>query len=456
MRLTESLFTLDKLKPLLDKKDSDSNTIQIETKKKQQTKPIAVLDIGTSKICCMIAIIDLKTNTPVEIIGQAHHASDGIRNGNVIDLKAVEYAVGSVIQTAENMARSRMNGQDLQNIFVNMPALYTKPYHFSVDVQISGQQITERDIDSAINQARHVASPKEESIIHVIPASYSVDRQTGIKVPIGMFGHHMGVDISTITASKPALQNFTTAVTANHLDVFGFCASPYASGLSCLVEDEKNLGCTVIDMGAGTSQIAVFFEGALIYTGAIPVGGQHVTNDIARGLTTSVTDAERLKILYGSTTNIGHGDHDTIDVTAVGEDDSVNTKKVPRSLLTGIIQPRIEETFELIRAKLNDEGLSQVAGRRVVLTGGASQLLGIQDLAKHVLDKQVRLGKPSVIKGLAESTGGPVFATALGMLQYAAEYVDHQATTRPASRIANLHLPDNILRKAASWFKENW
>lgn len=461
MKFAQSLFDFDKLKPAKAKGEDSSPSIQLPTQKKSQTKPVAVLDIGSSKICCMIALADLNDRQITEVIGIGHHASSGIKTGNITDLKAVENAVGSAIQTAENMARPKMNGEDLQSVFVNIPALHTTPHHFSIDVRISGHQITEKDIDSALAQARHVATPGQEDIVHIIPVSYSVDSQTGIRVPVGMYGHELGVDISVISVLTSALKNFASAVNANHLDVSGFCVSPYASGLSSLVADERDLGCTIIDMGAGTTQIAVFFEGTLIYTGAIPVGGQHVTNDIARGLTTSIMDAERIKILYGGTSTITHNDLDTIDVPAIGENNEMSTNKVPRSLLTGIIQPRLEETFELVRAKLSDEGLSQIAGRRVVLTGGASQLPGTVDLAKHVLDKQVRLGSPEQIKGLPESTGGPGFATTLGLLQYAAEYAEHQHTTRPQSRLQNIGLPpmtlpNNFIKKAAFWLKENW
>ena len=462
MRFAQSLFDFDKLKPTKKTDETDSKDIHVPIKKKTQMKPVAVLDIGSSKICCMIALADMKNRVITEVIGVGHHASNGMKNGNIIDLKAVEHAVGSAVQTAENMARAKMGGETLQSVFVNIPALHTTPHHFSIDVRISGHQITDKDIDTALAQARHVATPGQEDIVHIIPVSYNVDNQTGIRVPVGMYGNDLGVDISVISVVTSALKNFASAVNSNHLDVAGFCVSPYASGLSCLVADERDLGCTVIDMGAGTTEISVFFEGTLIYTGAIPVGGQHVTNDIARGLTTSVMDAERIKILYGGTSTVTHSDLDTIDVPAIGENNEMSTNKVPRSLLTGIIQPRLEETFELVRAKLNDEGLSQVAGRRVVLTGGASQLPGTVDLAKHVLDKQVRLGSPEHLKGLPESTGGPGFATTLGLLQYAAEYAEHQHTTRPNTRLQNIGLPqitmpdNNFIKKAASWIKENW
>lgn len=456
MQLTESLFNIDKI----DKKNKKSNsTIKFDTRKKSNIKPVAVIDIGTSKTCCMIANIDTDSKIISEIIGVSQQASKGIKNSKIIDLKLIEETVGSVIQSAENMARPHMGGDNLKNIFVTISSLNTIPHHFSVDINVSGRQISEKDIDSALLQARYVASPKEEGIVHIIPASYTVDRQSGIKTPVGMFGHQMTVDITTITADISSIQNLTHIINSNHLDIWGFCASSYAAGLSCLVEDEKILGCTVIDMGAGSTQIGVFFEGALIYTGAIPVGGAHVTNDIARGLTTSISDAERIKILYGSASATGYGDHETIDVTSIGEKDIDVSSKVSRSLLPTIILPRLEETFEMVRAKLNDEGLSQIAGRRVVLTGGASQLSGMKELAKHVLDKKVRLGSPMNIKGQAESTKTPAFAACIGSLQYAAKYADNLQNTGSNHKFSLISWPqisDNFLKKAVGWVKENW
>ena len=206
-------------------------------------------------------------------------------------------------------------------------------------------------------------------------------------------------------------------------------------------------------MGGGTTNIGVFLNGKIIYSSAVPAGGQHVTNDIARGLTTSVTDAERIKILYGAATTSMSDDTKMIDVPFVGETDKSHTHQVPRSLLTGIIQPRIEEIFELVRAKLEDSGLQQVAGRRVVLTGGASQLPNLTEISGLILDKKIRLGRPQPIKGLADSTSGPGFATVTGLLRYGAYHSDEQ--DRKSHTIFSV-MPGNLLEKVTHWLKENW
>jgi cell division protein FtsA len=201
-----------------------------------------------------------------------------------------------------------------------------------------------------------------------------------------------------------------------HLEVEALTLSPYASGIACLVDDEIELGCAVIDMGGGTTSTAVFIEGRLVYGDVLPIGGSHVTNDIARGLTTPVAHAERLKTLHGSTLPAAADDREIVEVPQVGEDDAAQTARLPKSLLTGIIQPRMEEIFEMVRGRLEDSGLDRAFGRRVVLTGGASQLQGARELAQLVLDKQVRMGRPTGMDGLTGETTGPEFATATGLL----------------------------------------
>jgi cell division protein FtsA len=237
------------------------------------------------------------------------------------------------------------------------------------------------------------------------------------------------------------------------LSVAGFVVSPYAAGLATLVEDEMDLGVTLVDMGGGTTTIALFFGGNVIYTDLIPVGGIHVTNDIARGLSTPVAQAERLKTLYGHAMAAAAAEREMIDVPRVGEDQQENeSQQVPRSILFGIIQPRLEETFELVRSRLETSGLAQVVGRRVVLTGGASQLPGLRDLAALVLDKQVRIGRPNRALGLAEATSGPAFATCAGLLTCAVE--SNLATSRQPT--PGTKHPSSFMGRLGDWVREHF
>jgi cell division protein FtsA len=223
--------------------------------------------------------------------------------------------------------------------------------------------------------------------------------------------------------------------------------SPYAAGLSCLVEDETNLGVTVIDMGGGTTTIGVFVGGNLIFTDSVPVGGGHVTNDIARGLSTPLAHAERLKALFGSAIASTLDEREIIAVPQIGEEEDGHANHVPKSMLVNIIAPRIEETFEMVRNRLEAGGSDKLAGRRVVLTGGACQLHGVKELAGLILDKQVRIGRPLRVKGLAESTHGPAYSTAAGLLHFAMS--ERAENPRPRR-----HAPRNIFGQVSNWIRE--
>jgi cell division protein FtsA len=415
---------------------------------------IAALDIGSSKVVCFIA--EIKNHGTIEVVGIGHQASKGVKSGTIIDLKAAEGAVAAAVESAEMMAKDQLQGSPIKQVFVSVPGMHTLTHRLPVNVRIGGHEVTERDIRSALQQSRNVAVPGRDELIHVIATGYSIDKQKGIAEPRGMTGQNLEVNIAPVTALTPATRNLAGIIHQNHLEIEGYCAAPYAAGLAALVEDEKDLGCTVIDMGGGTTGIAVFSGGKLVYSTAIPVGGNHVTSDIARGLLTSMTDAERIKTLYGSAQAGGLDDSAMIDVPPVGEEEHSQPNYVPRSVLGNIIQPRIEETFELVRQKLDDSGIGKIAGRRVVLTGGASQLPGLCEIGQLILDKQIRLGRPQRIKGLAEATGGPAFSACAGLLHYAAEHQDE--IPRAAQNQFGINLPFNtqLLHKVTLWLKENW
>jgi cell division protein FtsA len=266
-----------------------------------------------------------------------------------------------------------------------------------------------------------------------------------------MYGERLGVDVHLVTGNTASLRNLAVPVQRSHLDIDSLCLSSYAAGLASLVEDEMDLGCTVIDMGGGTTSFAVFQGGVMLYGGAVPLGGKHITNDIARGLTTSLIDAERLKTLYGSAIGTTVDQNEMIDVTQIGEAGQREINHVPRSLLIGIIQPRVEEILELVRAKLKESGFGDLAGRRVVLTGGASQLPHIRDLAQIVLDKQVRLGGPLSVQGLPDSVSSSAFAATVGLIHFAATR-SHEIPADIIMQADN----DNLLDRVKIWLRENW
>jgi cell division protein FtsA len=275
----------------------------------------------------------------------------------------------------------------------------------------------------------------DRAVIHSFPVGFSIDDSRGIRDPRGMIGTRLGVNMHVVTATASAMRNHSAAITRSMLEPDAFVVSPYAAGLSCLVEDETNLGVTVIDMGGGTTTIGVFVGGNLVFTDCVPVGGAHVTNDIARGLSTPIAHAERMKALFGSAISTTLDEREMIAVPQIGEEEDGHANHVPKSMLVRIIAPRIEETFEMVRNRLEAGGSDKIAGRRVVLTGGACQLHGVKELAGLILDKQVRIGRPLRVKGLAESTHGPAFSTAAGLLHFAmSERTERPRTGRVPAR----------------------
>lgn len=411
---------------------------------------LAALDIGSSKTSCFIGRI-VDDEATFEIIGVGHRMSKGMKNGSIVDLDAAENVIRQTVHAAENMAAEVMRGYPLREIVVNVSGMHARSFGHSVQVDIGGHEVTENDVKRALAKAQEKEAKDNLELLHTIPTFFRIDGQDGIRDPRGMHADKMQVDINLVTGDAVALRNVARCVERSHLEISALCVGAYGSGLSSLVDDEVDLGCTLIDIGAGVTSFAVFHSGYMIYCDSIPLGGQNITNDIAQGLTTSKEHAERLKILYGSAIASQTDEGEMIDVPKLGEEGSGKPNHVPRSFLIGIMQPRVEEIFEMVRAKLNDSGLNNVVGRRVVLTGGSSQIAGIRDLAGHVLDKQVRLGKPIRLTGLPDAVSGPAFATVAGLLNYAAEHVDEM----PAEIMAQAQ-PDSFVERAKLWLRENW
>lgn len=411
---------------------------------------LAALDIGSHKNACFIGRV-VDDEGGVEVLGVGYQASQGIKNGAVIDINAADNAIRQTVHTAENMAADAMKGYPLRDVIVNVPGSQTLSHNISINIQIAGQLVTDNDVRRALVKAQDQIMTNDRELIHTIPVNCRIDGNEGIRDPNGMTGHNMDVDIHLVTGELGPLQNMASCVERGHLDIDALCASSYASGLACLVEDEMDLGCTVIDMGAGITSFAIFQGGAMIHSGAIPVGGWHVTNDIARGLTCSNSDAERLKTLYGSAMVTSSDENELIDVPQLGEADQHVPNHVPRSLLIGIIQPRLEEIFEMIRTKLDESGHGSAIGRRLVITGGASQLPGLRDLAQMILDKQVRMGRPIRLSGLPDAVSGPAFSTTSGLLTYMASH----AHEMPAEIMTSVD-SGSLLSRFRFWWKENW
>ena len=387
----------------------------------RKSATLSVLDIGTSKIVCLVAELlpmealeTLRGRTHLaRIIGIGHQRALGLKGGAIVDLEAAEGAIRQAVHAAERMAKV-----EIQSVIVNLTGGRLGSQHFEASAALRGGAVTPADIHGVLEAASAHSLRPGRAVLHALPTGFSLDAQAQIVEPSGMIGERLGVDLHVVTAEAAAARNLMLAVERCHLGIEAVVATPYAAGLSALVDDEAEMGVVVVDMGGGTTSVGVFANGHLVHADALAVGGHHVTMDIARGLSTRVAAAERLKTLYGSAMASPSDERDMIAVHQVDEDERDVPHHLPKSQLVRIIKPRVEEILELVRDRLKGAGFAAQAGRRVVLTGGSSQLVGLPEVAKRILQGQIRVGRPLGIKGLPEAAKGPAFSAAVGLLVY--------------------------------------
>lgn len=413
---------------------------------------IAALDVGTTKVCCLIAQIGEERGSyeklAPKVIGIGHHVSTGMRAGTVVDLHDVETSIRTTVEAAEQMA-----GKNIDKVVVNISGGRPVSSLVSYEVSIAGHEIGEADLRRVLAAAnREENMPVDSDLIHTIPIGYCIDGNRGVRDPRGMYGETLSVNMHMVSAKSGPVRNLETSISRCHLEIENMVVTPLASSMACLVDDEKKMGVTCIDVGGETTSFAVFFDGELIHTGMIPLGGVHITNDIARGLTTPLVHAERMKTLYGSAIPSINDDREIINIPVVGEDDGAEGNQVPRSMLVSIIRPRVEEIFEMVQERLETAGFHNAMGHQVVLTGGTSQLPGICDLASQILQKQVRLGRPNAVSGLAEAVAGPAFSACVGLLHYAS---NHQSNVTGAAYQPG-NAPMGRLARIGQWLRENF
>lgn len=430
----------------------DAMTARLKPVQPGRTTLVAVLDIGSTKICCVIARLvprpegkALRGRThSAEVIGFGYGKSSGIKSGVITDLDKAEQAVRTVVGMAERAA-----GLTVQSVIVNVTAGRLGSETFSATVNLGGQEVERADIQRVLRAVNERSVRPERSIIHALPIGYALDGQKGIKDPRGMVGEKLSVDVSVISAETLAMRNIELVLHRCHLQVEALVATPYASGLSTLVDDEAHLGVCCIDLGGATTTVSVFSEGQLVYSDAIAIGGHHLTLDIARHLSVSVADAERLKTVYGSVLPGQADERDLITITPVGASIDEAPGQIPRSHITRIVRPRIEEMFTAVRDRMQATGMMDICGRRFVLTGGGSELTGLPEVARRVLARNVRNGRPMGIAGLPELAKGPAFASVAGMLIY--PQVCAQEFSEPKSN--RLTGTDGYLARVGSWLK---
>ena len=410
---------------------------------------IAALDVGTSKVTCFIAERDGQGE--LGIIGIGQDTADGLKAGTVTDMAAAVKSIGTAVHRAEVMADKRVH-----ELFVSVSGGAPRSSYANISLDVSGRQISNTDIQAAFDEARADGAIEGREIVHAVSTAYDLDGSRGIRDPKGMFGNQLRVQLHMVSVAHGAFRNLLSCISRCDLDLEAPMISAYASGLACLVEDEKDLGVTIIDMGCGGTGLASFSGGEFTWTATVPIGGAHVTSDIAHGLTTPLASAEHMKRLYASAIGGPADSREMIEVPQLGEPELLSARQIPRSLLTGIVRPRLEETFELVRDYIDSSGVASASGRRIVLTGGASQLQGVGELASEILEKQVRLAQPLPIEGLAEAVAGPNCATCAGLLLYAAERHDDSQNRRPTREHTTPQPADSALGRIGQWLRANF
>lgn len=374
--------------------------------------PFGVLDIGTTKIVCLIGRTE--SDGTLRVLGFGWQKARGVRGGSIVDLGEAVGAIRACVGQAEDMADIR-----LRSVTVNLTCGQPQSRLYNMQWAVGGRQVDDRDIRGVVNEARLRTANDGRDAIHTMPQHFSVDATDQVEDPRGLFCTTLNARLHVIDAASTAVRTLRTGIGQGDLDIDELVSAPMAAGLSVLVDDERNLGTTVIDMGGGTTGMAVFADGQLLHTAQLPVGGLHVTKDLATGLSTTLAHAERMKTLYGNVQSSPDDEREILMVPIVGEEDH-QLSRIPRSQVVSIIRPRLEETFEMVKDRLDSAGLARAAGNRVVLTGGACLLGGVRDLAAHMLGRQVRIGRPMQLRGLPEMATGPAFATAGGLLSWAA------------------------------------
>jgi len=369
---------------------------------------VAVLDVGSSKTICLIGRAE---QGAMRVLGAALRESGGMKSGTVTSIVEAEEAIRDAVAAAESRADAR-----IQNVLISVACGSPLSIRARATAALDGALVSDGHLHALLREGRGRCQMEGYEVIQAAPTSYVVDEARGVHDPSGMFCQRIGVSMHAVGVRPSPLANLKLAVERCHLSVAGSLFSGYASGLSTLTDDEKQLGATVIDMGGGVTSVAVFMEGQLVHADVVPMGGTHVTSDLARMLAAPVSAAERLKTLYGAALGDIETGTDVISVPQMGEDGDGYANRVPRSMLTRIIQPRLEEIFAQVQERLRASGFDVAAGRRAVLTGGACQLAGTRELAQRVLNKQVRLGRPQTFNGLPAASAGPDYATALGLL----------------------------------------
>ena len=409
--------------------------------KRSNRNLIVGLDIGTSKIVVLVAEEGL--DGQLDIVGFGSHPSRGLKKGVVVNIDATVQSIQRAVEEAELMADCQIH-----SAFIGIAGNHIRSLNSHGIVAIRNQQVNEHDIERVIDAAKAVAIPADQQMLHVLPQEFIIDMQEGIKEPIGMSGVRLESRVHIVTGAVSAIQNIINCVQQCGLQCSDIILEQLASRHAVLTEDEKNLGVCVIDIGAGTTDIAVFTDGAIQHTAVIPIAGSQVTSDIAVALRTSTQVAEDIKLQYGTVKHDKVSRNNMIAVPAVGEQAE---KEVSLQLLTHVLEARYEELFSLISAELRRSGFEQLISSGIVLTGGASKIAGLSRLAESVFQTSVRIGTPQHISGMSEIIDNPIHATGVGLLISGQKQAEQPRINMPMQQSVK-----TVMGRIKSWFQGNF
>lgn len=421
---------------------------------------VAILDIGTSKIACVVLRFDgpdsfreqdgvgpMAGQSSFRIIGAATTRSRGVRYGEVAAMQETERAIRTAVTAAQKMANVRVD-----HVIACFAGGEPRSYGLAGEVEVSDSLVTEEDVAQVLSACEVPPIGHGREVLHAQPVNFALDHRSGLADPRGQMGRRLACDMHLLTVEGAAVQNLLHCIKRCDLEVAGIASSAYVSGMSALVEDEQELGAACIDMGGGATGLSIFLKRHMIYADSVRMGGENVTSDIAQGLRIPLATAERIKTFHGGVVATGVDDREMIEIGGDSGDWEKDRRTVSRSELIGIIRPRMEEILEEVRARLDAAGFEHLPSRQIVLTGGCSQMPGIDGLAARILGQQVRLGRPLRVQGLPQAATGAAFASSVGLCLFAThpqdEWWDFDI---PMGRY-----PARSLRRAVKWFRENW
>lgn len=407
--------------------------------KKVDNKLIVGLDIGTSKIVAIVGSIN--SAGQIEVIGLGMHPSRGLKKGVVVNIESTVQSIQRAVEEAELMA-----GCQIYSVNAGIAGSHIRSLNSHGIVAIRDKEVTAADVERVIDAARAVAIPADQKILHILPQEFVIDNQDGIREPVGMSGVRLEAKVHIVTGAVSAAQNIIKCVRRCGLEVDDVVLEQLASSYAVLTEDEKELGVCLVDIGGGTTDIAVFADGSIKHTAVIPIAGDQVTKDVAVALCTPTQYAEEIKIRFACALRQLASAEESIEVPSVGERPA---RRLARQTLAEVIEPRIEELLSLVKAELRRSGYEDMAAAGIVLTGGTSKMEGIIELAEEVFHMPVRLGLPQHVSGLVDVVRNPIFATGVGLLIYGQKHKE----SKPAQRGRKLSGSKGVLARMKSWFQ---